>query len=175
MEDIAVIEEKLRTGLDENGGDRDMKNDKWALTEAIRDHSKFLHPNHYLMIALKRYLMYATGRHDPERLNLCNAILAVYDIICPGLTKERGLTLFEIHSTLLEGIKKQIEVPISLDCLAAFSLLLTNCINVGHMAKACLQFERPGTFEYMVECALTKTIILCTTIEKSLHKSQPSD
>ena len=77
-----------------------------------------LHPRHYLMIAVKRYLLYVYDHKNiPSRLQCspyemlakkaeyAHDILMMYDIICPGITKERGLTLFELFSANFLMIK----------------------------------------------------------------------
>ena len=43
-----------------------IKSDKNLLLEALSSHSRLLHPNHYLMIAMERYLMYLL---DPQIVN----------------------------------------------------------------------------------------------------------
>ena len=40
-----------------------------------------------------------------RKANYAADILALYDIVCPGLTKERGLTLFELYSASFQMIK----------------------------------------------------------------------
>ena len=42
-----------------------------------------------------------------RKAKFASDILSMYDIVCPGLTKERGLTLFEIFSATFQIIKLQ--------------------------------------------------------------------
>ena len=42
-----------------------------------------------------------------RKANFASDILAMYDTVCPGLTKERGLTLFELFSATFQLIKLQ--------------------------------------------------------------------
>ena len=69
-------------------------------------YGQVLHPCHYLITAIKRYLLYGYAgspgaNPGPEllakKLSFAMDILKQYDIVSPGLTKERGLTLFEVN------------------------------------------------------------------------------
>lgn len=71
------------------------------LMKVLSEYGKIFHPNHHLLIATKRYLMYTLPLGLDLRIRLAKDILKVYDVILPGLTKERGLTLFEIHGNFL--------------------------------------------------------------------------
>ena len=42
-----------------------------------------------------------------RKADFANDILTMYDTVCPGLTKERGLTLFELFSATFQMIKLQ--------------------------------------------------------------------
>ena len=42
-----------------------------------------------------------------KKANYASDILAMYDLVCPGLTKERGLTLFELFAATFHMIKLQ--------------------------------------------------------------------
>ena len=42
-----------------------------------------------------------------RKAKFASDILTMYDTVCPGLTKERGLTLFELFSTTFQLIKLQ--------------------------------------------------------------------
>ena len=70
--------------------------------KVLSEYGKIFHPNHHLLIATKRYLMYTLPLGLDLRIRLAKDILKVYDVILPGLTKERGLTLFEIHGNFLK-------------------------------------------------------------------------
>ena len=42
-----------------------------------------------------------------RKATFASDILTMYDTVCPGMTKERGLTLFEIFSATFQMIKLQ--------------------------------------------------------------------
>ena len=42
-----------------------------------------------------------------RKAKFASDILTMYDTVCPGMTKERGLTLFEIFSATFQMIKLQ--------------------------------------------------------------------
>ena len=42
-----------------------------------------------------------------RKAKFASDILTMYDTVCPGMTKERGLTLFEIFSATFQMIKIQ--------------------------------------------------------------------
>ncbi len=48
--------------------------------------------------------MYTLPLGDSQRIRLAMDVLAVYDVIVPGMTKERGLTMFEIHGKFFFSI-----------------------------------------------------------------------
>ena len=96
---------------------------------------------------LCRYLLYQYSPSDPRRIDLAREILRVYDVIDPGLTKERGLTLFEIHQGLLRTVKKALEQPISASDAMLLRTKLEEIIKLGLSARQCLEYEREDTFE----------------------------
>ena len=57
------------------------------------------------MTFVPRYLLYLYPKDEPNRVEICKQLLDTYDVICPGLTKERGLTLFELHISIYALVK----------------------------------------------------------------------
>lgn len=74
--------------------------------------------------------------------------MAVYDVICPGLTKERGLTLFELYTVSMHLINKELEGK---EVTAQLVDKLRNGLSVLNQVLECLCHERPNTFEHMVK------------------------
>ena len=73
------MEQELETVLDE------VQNDAGALEQLLTTYSgRLLHPNHFLMVAAKRYLLYQMDVTDPRRAKLAQEILPVFDVITPG-------------------------------------------------------------------------------------------
>ena len=98
------FQEELTATLDDNSSD--VKCDVVELEKLLDKYSQVLHPCHYLITAIKRYLLYGYAgspgaNPGPElltkKLSFAMDILKQYDIVSPGLTKERGLTLFEVN------------------------------------------------------------------------------
>ena len=135
------LEQTLETNLEA------IQSDKEALRMMITSAGRYLHPNHSLMVAAKRYLLYQLEAGDPERMALAQEILAILDVLTPGLTKERGLTLFEIHHGKLRKLKSDLEMPISNDEAKQMQSRLEEIMHLGLAARQCLQFESPHTFE----------------------------
>ena len=68
----------------------DIQTSPEELDLVLDEYRHILHPNHHLLIAAKRYLLYALPRNDRRRSTLAKELLPVFDVITPGLTKERG-------------------------------------------------------------------------------------
>ncbi|XP_040579878.1 SET domain-containing protein SmydA-8 isoform X2 [Lepeophtheirus salmonis] len=74
-----------------------------------------LSSSHYLVLTLKRYLIYAYKSHTlilnqeiMERIKgYCQSLLDVVDMVTPGLTKERGLTLYELVRLHIIELERQ--------------------------------------------------------------------
>ena len=69
-----------------------------------------------------------------KKVEFCEDILATCDLVMPGLTRERGLTLYEF---IMASVQAQLKQPEQLRHLL-------------EEAEQCLQFERKGTFEYFI-------------------------
>ena len=126
-----------------------IQNNAEALQMLLSSYSgTVLHHNHYLMVAAKRYLLYQLPVQDIQRVELARQILRIFDVITPGLTKERGLCLFEIHAGLLRRLKKVLQTTELTSGEAKKMLKELNHITLlGLEACQCLKFERPDTFE----------------------------
>lgn len=76
----------------------------------LEKYRNVLHPTHYLCLGVKLSLSQLYGKisgyliHElnDEQLkrkeNLCKEILKIFDIIEPGYTRLRGVTLYELHA-----------------------------------------------------------------------------
>ena len=96
-----------------------------------------------------------------RKRELCEDLMAVLDVITPGLTKERGLTLFELASVMLfqadrgeghSGMKA-----------------LRKCEEILAEAVRCLRHERPETFEHFVMLASKRQLRQCADLREMLH------
>ena len=116
----------------ENELKKTSKTDLFELEKLLEVNKSFLHSSHSIMLAIKRHIIYIYGRNPEVCMNFCKELLGVYDVVLPGLTKERGLTMYELFVSCSQlGQAEQL-----LDLLKE--------------AKQCLEHEREGTFEYEV-------------------------
>ena len=162
---MGKIEHELTATLDDN--EHDVKCNVEELESLLEKYCKVLHPQHYLMVAIKRYLLYGYNCADPnlltKKLSYAMDILSQYDTVCPGLTKERGLTLFEVFRASFQLAKMEFDQeegsgqlrldsnkrPHVMEGLAYSQLCLEEAVK-------CLQHERPGSFEDMVRQAAVR-------------------
>lgn len=86
-----------------------------------------------------------------RKQDICHDLLSIYDVISPGLTKERGLTLLEFVSVRLFLAKHDLD---SQDHL----LIVSECYQMLQEAEKCLKHERKSTFEHFVLLATIKLI-----------------
>ena len=133
-------------------------------------------PTSHVVLALKRHLVYVYGRTPGRMLHqlppelvsrkreLCEDLMAVLDVITPGLTKERGLTLFELASVILFRADKE-EGPGGLKALR-------RCEEILGEAVQCLRHERPETFEHFVMLAAKKQLRQCADLGEMLRIMQ---
>ena len=107
-------------------------------------------PRHALMLTIKRYLIYIYGRsrhasqpeHLERKIEYCGQILEACDMVMPGMTRERGLTLYElVIASIASGGKQPEELGDKL-----------------RDAAACLQWVQCGTFEYRVRSRIQELL-----------------
>ena len=89
-----------------------------------------------------------------RKAQFCEELLAVFDVVTPGLTKERGLTLFELASVMLFRADKS----------APDLKALRRCEEILAEAVQCLRHERPETFEHFVLIAAQKQLRQCRDV-----------
>lgn len=171
QQDLAGIEEGLSERLDDNKND--IKCNEAELEKILEEYSKVLHPLHYLLTAIKRYLIYVYNHNSPKmsyepsavlqkKLAYAMDILKMYDVVCPGFTRERGLTLFEVFNVTFYALKLELRryedtgEAVSADRKLDMVEALGQCLGYIEETTGCLQFEREGTFEYMVKLASQK-------------------
>lgn len=96
-------------------------NDIVSLEQFLEKYANVLHPNHYLFLGVKLYLSQLYGKIDGyiihnmsdelliRKITICKDILKIFDILEPGLTKLRGVTLYELHAPLMVLLTRQFE------------------------------------------------------------------
>ena len=140
-----IYSSQLVTGLREEVGEMlamTSKSDVLGLEFLLEMYGKSLHKCHSIVLTIKRHLIYIYGRAAEycseeclmKKVEFCEDILATCDLVMPGLTRERGLTLYEF---IMASVQAQLKQPEQLRHLL-------------EEAEQCLQFERKGTFEYFI-------------------------
>lgn len=93
------------------------KKDERQLEEYIRNISLILAPNHYLLLEAKQRLAGVlrdiinreprpTKKLMKRKMELCKDILPVLDMLCPGISRTKAITLYELHSAMVQLAKK---------------------------------------------------------------------
>ena len=80
------------------------QSDVLGLEFLLEMYGNVLHRTNSNILTIKRYLIYMYGRSSQfcteemlaKKIQFCGDILAVCDLVMPGLTRERGLTLYEL-------------------------------------------------------------------------------
>ena len=159
-ETLSQIENELSLKLDDN--ENDIKCNVEVLENVLNEAARVLYPTHYLIIAIKRYLLYGYSPVDAKllakKLSFARDILSQYDVLCPGTTRERGLTLFEVFRANFQLAKLEFKMEGDQMSLAEEKQQqvmdrLSRCQNDVREAIRCLRFEKPGSFEHMIRRA----------------------
>ncbi|XP_047032020.1 SET domain-containing protein SmydA-8-like isoform X1 [Helicoverpa zea] len=93
------------------------KKDDKELEEYIRNVSLILAPNHYLLVEAKQRLagvLRDTINREPRptkklmrrKIELCKEILPVIETLCPGISRTKAITLYELHAAMVQLAKK---------------------------------------------------------------------
>ncbi|KAJ8715187.1 hypothetical protein PYW08_005168 [Mythimna loreyi] len=93
------------------------KKDEKELEEYIRNVSLILAPNHYLLLDAKQRLagvLRDTINREPRptkklirrKMELCKEILPVLETLCPGVSRTKAITLYELHAATVQLAKK---------------------------------------------------------------------
>jgi hypothetical protein len=105
--------------------------------------------------------------HDlsPDRIQrkliFCQDLMRVYDIVTPGRTTTRGLTLFELNSVVLFSVNGIIGAG---GAGKAEMTTIKQCEDTLRSVLLCLDHERPGTFEYVVLVAAKRQVAQCKEV-----------
>nr|XP_023028005.1 protein msta-like [Leptinotarsa decemlineata] len=95
-------------------------NDINAMELFLDKYRNVLHPTHYLCLAVKISLSQLYGKIEGHLIheltdeillrkqNICKEILTVFDIIEPGFTRIRGVTLYELHAPMMILLTRQL-------------------------------------------------------------------
>ncbi|XP_068208669.1 SET domain-containing protein SmydA-8-like isoform X2 [Palaemon carinicauda] len=144
------------------------EDDPSSLESIFKKYQFVFHPQHFHLIGLKHSLSQVYGRVKgyllPElseaqlrrKVECCNDLLKVLDVLDPGISRLRGLTLYELHAPLLLQANK-----------AFLSTTITKKEFVEKLQLAesylsrtiyCLQFEPVSSFEGEI-CKISRNSI----------------
>ncbi|XP_030026025.2 SET domain-containing protein SmydA-8-like [Manduca sexta] len=96
------------------------KKDQKELEEYIRNVSLVLAPNHYLLLDAKQRLagvLRDTINREPHplkkiirrKLELCKELMPVLEKLCPGISRTKAITLYELHAAMVMLAKKMFD------------------------------------------------------------------
>ncbi|XP_017777901.1 PREDICTED: protein msta-like [Nicrophorus vespilloides] len=96
-------------------------NDLKGLEAILSKYRNVLHPTHYLFLEIKLNLSQLYGKingyliHELDdeqlqrKMDICKEIIRIFDVIEPGFTRLRGVTLYELHAPVLVLTTRQFE------------------------------------------------------------------
>ncbi|XP_022900337.2 SET domain-containing protein SmydA-8 [Onthophagus taurus] len=96
-------------------------NDVKKMEYLLEKYRNVLHPNHYLCLSLKLSLSQLYGKingfliHEltdellERKIEICREILKIFDVLEPGYTRIRGVTLYELHAPIMIMVSRKFE------------------------------------------------------------------
>ena len=145
-------------------------NDAEKLHQILDDHQDKYHAQHYLILILKWLLINIYGRqkgyHYPllepkliqDKIEFCTDYLKAMDIIDPGLSHNRGRSLWELYSVLAFQLSQEWkDQKIS---KSQFKTRIQSLIPTLEETIRCLTYyDSEGTLEYQVCKMATKALV----------------
>lgn len=131
-----------------------------AAEHLYRKYRSILHPRHSCMTSLRHSLAQLYGRVEgylldelpdillERKIELCRQLLDVADVVEPGYTRLRAMTLYEIHAPLLNCAKSQYRVGVLKE--EALRGKLEEAARYLEEAAAILRLEDPNSLEGML-------------------------
>jgi len=113
---VARIDNQLNNEFDAIG-----PNDVQKFEDFLKRHGSLLHPNHYYFTSARQSLSQLYGRDSQfllgslsstlleRKISLCRELLSVADVLEPGLTRLRGVTLYEMHAPIMMLATRQFD------------------------------------------------------------------
>ncbi|XP_017872313.1 PREDICTED: protein msta [Drosophila arizonae] len=129
-----------------------------ALENFLIRYREVLRPNHYLLLSAKYSLCQIYGRvegyllpelspQDIERKErYCREFLAVVDILEPGLTRLRGLIMYELHAPIM--VLAQLGMQSGRMSRQEFQRRIKEVVRLLKESAHILQLEPPGSSEH---------------------------
>ncbi|XP_037789284.1 uncharacterized protein LOC119584682 [Penaeus monodon] len=112
-----------------------------ALESIFRKYQFILHPQHFHMVGIKHTLSQVLTR----KIACCRDLLKVLDVLDPGISRLRGLTLYELHAPLLIAANRAFQETTLRK--AQFLEKLHEAEGYLERTVYCLQFEPNSSVE----------------------------
>lgn len=135
----------------------------------LRKYRNVFHPNHYLCVCAKHSLFQLYGRADGYLIHeltlqqlrtkeqYCRDLLEVVDRLDPGLSKLRGLIMYELHAPIMLQATRQFEAK----AIQAADLKkrLREVVALLRDSAAILAMEPSGTSEHEMSLAAADALL----------------
>ncbi|XP_053962707.1 SET domain-containing protein SmydA-8 [Anastrepha ludens] len=140
-----------------------------GLEAFLKKYERVLGPNHYLLLSAKYSLCQIYGRTEGYLLNImplkdlekkenyCRDFLRIIDILEPGLTRLRGLILYELHGAIM--MRSQRLMVANEISEAAFKRNIKEVIKCLQESRDILQLEPLGSNEYEMGAAAANALM----------------
>ncbi|XP_057378366.1 SET domain-containing protein SmydA-8-like [Daphnia carinata] len=123
----------------------------------LKRHATLVHPNHFLFTSARQSLSQLYGRDErfllnsltmeqlERKISICQQMLSVANIVEPGLTRIRGVTLYEMHAPMLLMARRTFEAG---QCTSAeFKEKIEAVRSILSEATRILSLEDPASTE----------------------------
>ena len=144
--------------------------------KVIKKYHSVLHPRHAFLTMLRHSLTQMYGRVDEyllddlpdvvleHKIDMCRLLLQVLDVIEPGYSRIRGMTLYELHAPLLFTAKTQWNAGVIDE--AALKSKMIEASNILKEAATILCLEPPDTPEGEIGLVAKESLI---ELEQSIN------
>ncbi|KAK0087191.1 hypothetical protein PV325_001560 [Microctonus aethiopoides] len=144
----------------------------------MKKYHSVLHPRHAFLTMLRLSLSQLYGRVDEyelddlpdvvleHKVDMCRLLLQVLDVIVPGYSRERGMTLYELHAPLLFLARSQWTANVIDD--AGVKSKMTEVANILKEATTILSLEPPETIEGQISLVANESLKQLNESIKSL-------
>ncbi|CAL1674293.1 unnamed protein product [Lasius platythorax] len=142
----------------------------------MKKYRSVLHPHHAFLTILRHSLSQMYGRVDEyllddlpdivleHKVDICRLLLQVLDVVEPGYTRVRGMTLYELHAPLLFLAKGQWNAGVIDE--AGLKSKMTEAATILKEAVAILTLEPPETAEGQIGLVARESLV---QLEQSIN------
>ncbi|EFA08507.1 SET domain-containing protein SmydA-8 [Tribolium castaneum] len=154
-------------------------NDVITMETFLKKYRNVLHPTHYINLSVKLSLSQLYGRINgflidelsdevlTRKLEICEEIIKVFNVIEPGFTRLRGVTLYEMHAPLMVLLTRQFERHCTKSELRSKLKKVLKCLEE---ASVILGYEPESSPEGMMGVAAKDALVKIRDWEKILGR-----